>query len=193
MEYIFDIETASLKPGEHTRVTEQNEVQDIGGLSPVTGKIIAIGLLHQDKPYIFTGDEKTILTDFWQTLKTLADSEKGYVKLIGFNVKQFDIHFLLVRSLAHKIPILPFTRRQVIDLRDYLTFFHTYMKKGTLNDYARIIGIDGKYDNIQNSDIPKLYENGDIAQIKKYVEQDIKITAELYKACKEIGIMNISY
>ncbi|MFT4313175.1 MAG: ribonuclease H-like domain-containing protein [Candidatus Woesearchaeota archaeon] len=193
MEYIFDIETAPLKPGEHTRVTEQNEVQDIGGLSPVTGKIIAIGLLHQDKPYIFTGHEKTILTDFWQTLKTLADSEKGYVKLIGFNIKQFDIHFLLVRSLAHKIAILPFTRRQVIDLRDYLTFFHTYMKKGTLNDYARIIGIDGKHDNIQNSDIPKLYENGDIAQIKKYVEQDIKITAELYKACKEIGILNISY
>ncbi len=188
MNIIFDIETAPLQPKKHIKLTDNGETVDIGALSPITGKIIAIGIRHDTESFIFTGDEKQLLTKFWQKIKSIADNHKGYIKLIGFNVKQFDMHFLIVRSLTHTIPLFPLTRRQIIDLRDYLTFFHTYMKKGTLNDYAKLIGVDGKYNNIQNSDIPMFYEKGDIKSIIKYLEQDLIMTQELYNRCQKIGL-----
>ena len=190
MDIIFDIETAPLTVGEYVKVGDDGEKKDIGGLSPITGKIIAIGM-HAKKTHIFTGEENDILTNFWQTIREESEEDKGFFKLVGFNVKQFDIHFLIVRSLAHNVPILKFNRRYVIDLREYLTFFQTYMKKGTLNDYARIIGVEGKYNDLENKDIPILYQRGDFETIRKYLEQDIAMTKNLYDACKKVGILEL--
>lgn len=186
MDVILDIETTAISPGKNL----SEDGKDIGALSPITGKISGIGWKNKDCVYTFVDtNEKKVLVDFWDSVSRESYKDKGFIRLIGFAIKTFDIHFLLVRSLHHGITIPKFQKRYVIDLRETVTFGNTYMKKGTLNDYASLLGIEGKHADLTGDEVAALYHKGDLESIKKYLEQDVAITYELYVACEKTGLL----
>ncbi len=191
MDIVFDLETAPIKFGEYmVRDEESGEMKDIGALNPITGRIIALGWMCGEEQHIFFDvDEKKILERFWFSIADAAKTSKTFLRFVGFNIKKFDLHFLLVRSLHHNVRITGFNSRLVIDLREALTFGQTYMKKGTLQDYAQIIGVAGKYNDLKASDMPALWKEGKYDDVVSYIKRDIEIAQELFFRCKETGII----
>lgn len=94
-------------------------------LSPLTGKVLVIGLLVDDsrEPRYFEGNEADLLADFWLYYNETRQRGESQ-EWVGFNCKSFDWPFLAKRSLKHGIrPPRLFTDRQYMldhlrDLRD---------------------------------------------------------------------------
>ena len=191
MDFIFDIETAPLEFMKYTKVDEiTHKEKDIGALSPITGRITALGWRSGDKQQIFIDeDESRILDQFWRSIEAESKADNGFIRLIGFSIKDFDMHFLIVRSLHHNIKIAKFDNKLVLDLREHLAFFKTDKKKGTLSDYAKLIKIDGKYKDIKGEEVPILWRDKKFDDLKEYLSHDLRITEQLYLKCKEFGIL----
>ena len=191
MDFIFDIETAPLEFMKYTKVDEiTHKEKDIGALSPITGRITALGWRSGDKQQIFIDeDESKILDQFWRSIEAESKADNGFIRLIGFSIKDFDMHFLIVRSLHHNIKIAKFDNKLVLDLREHLAFFKTDKKKGTLSDYAKLIKIDGKYKDIKGEEVPILWRDKKFDDLKEYLSHDLRITEQLYLKCKEFGIL----
>ena len=67
-------------------------------LSPVTGKVLAIGRSYEGKTIVMDDEENVLLMRFWLCFDRAR--EDG-CSLIGWNIKKFDIPFIMLRS-AHR-------------------------------------------------------------------------------------------
>ncbi len=142
------------------------------GFSPLTGEIVAIGVLDVEKnkgvvyyqspgnvgvknlePLQEDGiefkicDEKEMQEKFWE-------GDKSYGEFIGFNSRSFDVPFLMVRSAIHGVKPsknllsnrylnLQIFNAKHIDLLDQLTFYGAvYRRKGGLHLWCRAFGIE---------------------------------------------------
>lgn len=176
------------------------------GFSPLTGEIVAIGVLDSEKDqgavyYQAPGEnldeteedkiklkpmsEKEMLEQFWK----LAES---YQEFVSFNGMGFDVPFLMIRSAIHKIQpsknlisnrYLNSQRYEAkhIDLMDQLTFYGAMRRKGNLHLWCRAFGIKSpKAEGITGDDVGKLFKEKKYADIAKYNVDDIKATKELY-------------
>ena len=153
------------------------------GFSPLTGQIVAIGVLDYDKNqgvvYFqapgenfkeFQEDnitfkpcaEKEMLENFWK------GAEK-YNEFITFNGRSFDAPFLAVRSAVHKIKATKdlMSNRYLnsqkfgathIDLFDQLTFYGASRRKGGLHLWCRAFGITSpKAQGVTGDDVAQLF------------------------------------
>lgn len=176
------------------------------GFSPLTGEIVAIGVLDCEKGrgvvYFqapgevveeFEEDgivfkqrtEEKMLKDFW------SGSEK-YEEFISFNGRGFDAPFLLVRSAVHQIrPTVDLMSNRYlssqkwgvkhVDLLDQLTFYGAVRKKGNLHLWSRAFGIKSpKSDGVTGDDVGRLFKEKKFLEIAKYNVGDLKATKELY-------------
>jgi len=176
------------------------------GFSPLTGKIIVIGVLDCEKNQgviyfqapgeiinefnedgiIFKQmDEKEMLEKFWQ-------GAKEYDEFIGFNSRGFDVPFMMVRSTIHGVKPTKnlmegrylYQQRDArhIDLQDQLTFYGAVRKKGNLHLWSRAFGIKSpKEEGITGDDVGKLFKEKKFLEIAKYNAGDLKATKELYE------------
>ena len=176
------------------------------GFSPLTGQIVAIGVLDYDKNqgvvYFqapgenlkeFQEDnitfkpstEKEMLENFWK------GAEK-YNEFITFNGRGFDAPFLAVRSAVHKIKTtkdLMFNRylnsqkfgATHIDLFDQLTFYGATRRKGGLHLWCRAFGITSpKAQGVTGDDVAQLFKEKKYKEIARYNVGDLAATKELY-------------
>lgn len=176
------------------------------GFSPLTGEIVAIGVLDAEKneggiyfqaagtaQESFKEDgikyealtEKAMLEKFWQI------AEK-YDEFVSFNGRSFDAPFLAVRSAIHKIKPSKdlLTNRYVnnqrfgakhIDLLDQLTFYGAARKKGGLHLWCRAFGIKSpKAEGVTGDDVGKLFREKKFLDIARYNAGDLRATRELY-------------
>jgi len=182
------------------------DLKDSFSLSPLTGKIIALGLYDLEKNLgtvfyegqegkpenyqkIFTlkpASEPEMLQAFWQ-------GAKNYDQFITFNGRGFDIPFLLARSAIHKVKAskdlmsnrYPSSQRyqaKHLDLYDLLSFFGASRYRNSLHLWCQALGITSpKADGISGEDVPKLYRTGRILDIAKYNSSDLLATAGLYR------------
>ena len=158
------------------------------GFSPLTGQIVAIGVLDYDKNqgvvYFqapgenfkeFQEDnitfkpcaEKEMLENFWK------GAEK-YNEFITFNGRGFDAPFLAVRSAVHKIKATKdlMSNRYLssqkfgathIDLFDQLTFYGASRRKGGLHLWCRAFGITSpKAQGVTGDDVAQLFKEKNI-------------------------------
>src|SRR3989344_421522 len=185
---------------------EVDAVKDNLGFSPLTGQIVAIGVLevesekgavYYQNPDLAVGQlseedrdgvklkvmsEKEMLEKFWEVAKHASEC-------ISFNGRAFDVPFILVRSAVHgiRVPINLMPPRYSsnanhIDLLDQLTFFGSVRKKGNLHLWCRAFGIKSpKADGISGDDVGLLYKNKEFQKIAEYNVGDLKATRELYK------------
>lgn len=209
---IFDIETVgvdfeSLEDSTKEYLlkwaeTEEEEVRVKESLSfyPVTGEVIAIGMLNPDsnKGAVYfqasgnmllpfeengirfeCGTEKEILEKFWQTIKS-------YDQFITFNGRAFDCPFIMIRSAVNRIKplkdLLPNRYNSAhIDLLDQLTFYGASKRRFSLDMWCKTFGIKSpKSEGITGYDIKNLFQSGKYVDIARYCSGDLKATKELF-------------
>ena len=154
-------------------------------LSPSQGKIICIGMLLVDgskiQEKVFAGPlEKSLLGRFWKTIK-----HDDY--LIGHNVINFDLYFILIRS---KINGVKPTRR--FELRRHSTaFVYDTMQVDSawgrkrykkLDALAKAYGVPGKKGS--GKGVYNLYRQKQWKQIEKYCRGDLWVTWNVYRHMK---------
>lgn len=171
------------------------------GFSPLTGEIVAIGMLNPDtnrgavyyqSPDVpqdpveeegieYTSDtEAGILIKFWETVK-------HYDQIITFNGRGFDAPFLMLRSAVHRIQptkeLMP-NRYNLshVDLIDVLTFYGAVRRKFSLHMWCRAFGIKSpKEEGITGHEVPDLFKQQQFLTIARYCVGDLYATKELFE------------
>jgi len=186
------------------------------GFSPLTGQIVAIGVLDYDKNqgvvyFQAPGEnfkefqeenitfkpctEKEMLENFWK------GAEK-YNEFITFNGRGFDAPFLAVRSAVHKIKASKdlMSNRYLssqkfgaahIDLFDQLTFYGATRRKGGLHLWCRAFGITSpKAQGVTGDDVAQLFKEKKYKEIARYNVGDLNATKKLYDYWKNYIKLN---
>ncbi len=199
---------------------EKKETKERMGFYPLTGEVVAIGILNPDTDkgeiYLKTnskkpasakalagergievefGTEKEILEKFWETAKF-------YNYFISFNGRAFDVPFLMVRSAISGVKPSKnlLSNRYLnsqkydaihVDLLDQLTFYGAFRRKFNLHFWSKAFGIKSpKEEGITGDDVGLLYKEGKLLEIAGYNLGDLKATKELYEKWDEY--LNIS-
>lgn len=125
------------------------------------------------------GDEALMLKEFWVISR--------HRSIIGFNVKGFDLRYLIQRSryLGVSYPWIDmgkYSRKGVTDLFLELTFYDGIHDQGamkrSLKSFCRRFGIPVT-DEIDGKDIPALAAAGQWDQVEAHMRSDIAMTVEL--------------
>ena len=208
---IVDIETVGRDFGSFDKTTQDyllkwaeteediQEVKDSLSFYPLTGEIVAIGMLNpdtmkgavyfqaphdpllpfeEDAIHFETGTEQGIIQKFWELIK-------GYDQIITFNGRSFDCPFIMIRSAVHKIKpsrdLMPNRYSGPhIDLFDQLTFYGASRRKFSLDMWCRTFGIKSpKSEGITGYEVKDLYTSGKYLEIAKYCFGDLRATREL--------------
>jgi hypothetical protein len=181
-------------------------LKDGMGFSPLTGEIVAIGVLDAEKDkgavYFQAPDveiveseeagvklkampEKEMLENFWNVVGK-------YTEFVSFNGRGFDVPFLMIRSAIHGIrPSKDLMSNRYlnsqkydakhVDLFDQFSFYGSTQRKGSLHLYCRAFGIKSpKEDGVTGDDVNRLFKEKKFLEIAKYNIGDLRATRELY-------------
>ena len=186
-----EVKTGNLKDpakiAEKIAEAEANHRRDFfdkAALDPLTGRVIAIGMLDLETNKFFIighDDEARTLTEFWEA----SQGEMGRLNgMLGFNIFNFDLPFLIRRSWKHRIKV-PFGIRrgrywgdQLVDLRDAWQLGDR-QARGSLDTIARHLGVGAK--NGDGKAFAELWMN-DRPKAEAYLHNDIQLTAKIADA-----------
>ena len=150
-------------------------------LDALSGQVLCIGYRkeHQETGVLFADadGEAAMLRQFW----TLLNYYERTPKLIGFNIKSFDLPFLIKRSWKHRI-MPPYWLRQgrfwndlVVDLREVWQLGDS-RAHGSLASICRHLGLGEKAGS--GADFSLLWNTNRQAAID-YCLQDVKLTQQV--------------
>lgn len=141
-------------------------------------------------------DESVLLFKFLKTVKSLIS--QGFHYVIGYNIKGFDIPFVLKRSIINgikysNIPKIfqikdakPWDMKYILDMKDWWCM-GSFMLAETLDECCTSLGIDSPKDKISGADIYYYYykKKCDISEISEYCEKDSKVCIEIMQRLME--------
>jgi DNA polymerase elongation subunit (family B) len=176
---------------EKARNEYEFNLRDKAALSPLTGEVVVIGYKYSrdDKFFYDHGDEKEILTKFWDHAGTAAYP----LDMCGFNIKEFDIPFIIGRSFVHgiKVPKFILGKKYLpdgwIDLKDCFkstSYENKHLFGGSLNTLCKHLGLPQKTEE-SGKEFGNLWDT-DRERAIKYLEQDINMTEQL---AKQLGVI----
>lgn len=153
-------------------------------LSPLTGRVLAIGFMadEENEIHILHGnDEADILRRFLDLTK-----EVFHGPLTGWNVKGFDIPFLIRRLWRHGMkPPKWWTARpgwgkepMILDLMEEWKCGDYRAAFTKLDHAARFLGLEGKT-GAHGKDFGKLYAE-DIEAALAYLRRDVELVAKIH-------------
>lgn len=184
---ILDIETCPIDIEKASNLEEEEALKLI---NPIDSKIVAIGVRYKDEDFIFQSDnEKEMLEQFWAKWKEIRGNSV-LIPVVGFNIVAFDMPFLVSRSFINKVPVVPFTLKELVDLKEKLSAYRYGKTRGKLKEYAQLIGMD--ISDTDGSMVMDLYKDGKHDEIKKYLIKDLEITEGVYKLAEELNITKIN-
>lgn len=181
---------------------ERNQIKEELGFSPLTGQVVAIGILNPDTDkgavyyqvpngktkdeqndnitYISAPDERELLKGFW-------DAAAHYNQFVTFAGHGFDCPYLMVRSAVNNVkPTQPLFQNRYnsvlhLDLLDRLTNFGAMRGKRSLHLWCRAFGIESpKSKGVTGDDVAKLFRENKYLDIAKYCYDDVRATKELF-------------
>lgn len=183
-----------------TEEEKQSTLQKLN-LSPLTARIIAIGMFNPDSQkgrvlfqadesieydsadgsfHFVSGTEEEMLRSFWNDIDR-------FDQFITFNGRGFDCSFLMMRSAILGIPptrnLLPYRYDASVhcDLLDQLTFYGS-LRKYNLDFYCKAFGIESpKSHGITGLDLGGLFAEKRFREIAEYCSDDLRATAELFR------------
>ncbi|MFH1459757.1 MAG: ribonuclease H-like domain-containing protein [Candidatus Omnitrophota bacterium] len=210
---VFDIETVGTNFDDFDPISqesllkysqtpeEEQAVKDELSLSPITGEIVAIGMLDcesdwgaiffqsKDKNLKSTKEknidyvvcsEKEILENFWSVMNK-------YNQFVTYNGRGFDCPYILIRSGVHKIKptqdLMPYRYETKfhVDLYDQLTFYGAIRRGFSLHMVTQAFGIKSpKQNNIDGAAVHDLFMQENSMDIARYCMRDVQATKELY-------------
>lgn len=176
------------------------------GFSPLTGEIVAIGLLdyHKNEGAVYyqaPGQKNAEIKEDGISFKQMTEEDmlkkfwelaSRYQVFITFNGRAFDIPFLMTRSAVKGVrPTKDLMRGRYlyqnnpdalhIDLAEQLSFYGATRRKGSLHLWSRAFGIPSpKSGGVSGEDVGPLFKKKKFLEIAKYNVGDIRATRELY-------------
>jgi len=172
------------KIAERIRQAEENHVTDYiknAALDALSGQVLCIGYrLERDEPAILSSDadgEAAMLRQWWELLNTWERQPR----LIGFNVKSFDLPFLIKRSWKHRITPPYWIRNGrywndlIVDLREVWQLGDN-RAHGSLGAISRHLGLGEKSGS--GADFANLWKTNRQAAVD-YCLQDVKLTQQV--------------
>lgn len=182
------------------------DMKDGLGFSPLTGEIVAIGVLDCEKNqgavyYQAPGEKNEEFSEDGIKFKQMTEKEmlenfwagaKEYNTFATFNGRGFDAPFLAIRSAIHGVrPTRDLMEGRYayqqkncrhVDLMDELTFYGAVRRKGSLHLWSRAFGIKSpKADGVTGDDVSRLFREKKFLDIAKYNVGDLRATKELYE------------
>lgn len=167
----------------------RREFFDKAALDPLTGRVVAIGVLYPDsREFVILGDEDEVrlLSKFWE----LTRGEMGRVhQMVGFNCHLFDLPFLIRRSWKHRVPVPLGIRRgrywsdQLVDLREAWQLGDR-QARGSLDSIAKHLNVGAK--NGDGKLFAELWRS-DRAQAEAYLRNDVELTAKVAEVLGVLG------
>ena len=132
-------------------------------------------------PHIGERTEKELITSFVDKIAELNP------QLVTFNGNSFDLPVLRYRALTHSVSALGLSARpyfnryteDATDLCDVLSSFNP-QAKATLHELCRVMGLPGKPDSIDGSEVYAYFRDGRIQEIADYCETDIVNTYRVW-------------
>lgn len=144
------------------------------------GKILCIGYCKEppigSKPDILIGDEKTILSEFWNVSRNVD-------LFIGHNIMNFDLKFICRRSNMLKIKPSRSSRFTSYDR----TFIYDTMREWnnarftSLDVVARSMGFESSKGEICGEKVYDFYRSGKQREIYQYCKADVELARKIYK------------
>jgi uncharacterized protein len=185
--FVLDIETCPKNLVNYSALSDEEQIKL---LNPIDSRIVAIGIRHEEKNYLFMQkDEKELLQEFWDKWRELFFYNTNS-RVVGFNIQYFDMPFIVTRSLINNVVIQPFSLKVLIDLREKINAYRYGKSRGKLKDFAQSLGIETE--NIDGSAIPRLCQEENWEKIKVYLEKDLLLTDKLFERCIDTKIIGIS-
>jgi DNA polymerase elongation subunit (family B) len=182
---------------------ERQKEKDRLALSPLTGEIVAIGMLEADSNSgaVYFQSPDTEMEPLKEgEIKYVADTEEGILKrfwevmgkynqIITFNGRGFDAPYLILRSAIHKIrptkDLMPYRYSNTsthLDLYDHLTFYGSARRKCSLHMCCTAFGIKSpKEEGVTGNEVGELFKEKQYLDIAKYCVRDLHATKELYE------------
>ena len=168
-------------------------------MNPALGRVWMIGVaLRSEAPTLFSGDgtpeaEAQILRNLGDYLSKIPNHW-----LVGYNIESFDLPFLKVRCLHHKLPKVAarlgkYTTKPweaaIIDLMKVWprtgadkSSWETGLKGlGKLDTVCEVLGIT-RQTGVMGPEVADAYERGDRAGVEEHLRLDIIQTRELFRA-----------
>ncbi len=223
---VFDIECIGVDWDSLDETSQHNLLRNCNGdtacekeekeklaLWPVTGEIVAIGMLNPDtqnaKVYFVgkegdteeyekdgvaykMGSEKDVLVWFFDDLKY-------FDQVITFNGRGFDAPYILFRAMVHGVtPTFDLMPNRYgdyrsgynahLDLADQLSYYGS-TRKFSLHLLTRALGITSpKEDGVDGQAVPRLFADGEYKTIAEYCMRDVYATEKLWRKWQAIQV-----
>jgi predicted PolB exonuclease-like 3'-5' exonuclease len=137
---------------------------------------------------IESSDEKTLLQQFWRVTK-LRRGASIQTTFVSFNGRSFDLPCLFLRSLKHRVPIVPWDRNRYSfeashDVCDDLSEFGA-SGRVSLDLISKLLGLRGKSD-IKGNMVEELYRQGERKRIFDYCMDDALNTYLIWLTIKYV-------
>lgn len=191
-----EVKTGNLKDPEkiaaklaEAELNHRRDFLDRAALDPLTGRVVAVGLLYQDSGefhVIGHEDEAATLREFWR----VCQAEMGRLnEMVGFNTAAFDLPFLFRRSWKHRVAVPAGFRRgrywseNTVDLRE-LWQLGDRQARGSLDAVAKHLGVGAK--NGDGKDFAALWQS-DRAKAVEYLRNDLELTRRVAEALNCCG------
>ncbi len=147
-------------------------------------RIVCIGIEPLDYEgnshgvWTFHGDdEKKILCEFFDLINRFSESHE--IKIIGKQMKDFDMPMIIGRAMALNIGLPKMFHVKTNEVNDFFGYSKTMGMHGKLNDYAWGCGLSPKI--AKGTDVFGWVEAGLWDKITEYCADDVRITAELVR------------
>jgi len=126
----------------------------------------------------YSGTEEEILS---QSLKLINGLSRSGIKLIGHNIKRFDVPFLCKRAFitGHEIPqILQVWDKKpwetaLVDTSELWSFGAWQEGFTSLDLLSTVLGIDSPKEDMKGSDVHSNFYLGNIDKIREYCQRDV--------------------
>lgn len=181
---------------------EEERCYQLGSLSAASGRILSIavhtgpvagldfGVAQGHSEHVFGIDPEGNEQDEKASLLAFLDYLKGFDpeadELVGHNLIGFDLPFIFQRCLVHSISAKP-----LVDLGEYRvrgvfdTMHHWWLgarRNVSLDDVAWAMGFESsKTDTVEGSKVFDLYRTGNLAAIREYNLNDVRVTRKVYE------------
>ena len=158
-----------------------------GALSPLTGRVLAVGLRSERGTAILGGDgeeEWKVLTDFWLSYMSARAASR---RMVGFNIFGFDLPFLIRRSWFHGVAVpeslLEKGRYWSPVFCDLMQVWGcgNYGERVSLDTAARYFGVGQKPDGVTGADFGRLWAGPpeDRQKALAYLTNDLDMTWQI--------------
>ena len=159
-----------------------------GALDGAKGEIISIAFSDGDEMLceyrLKSYKEEDLLSNVFYTIEELCEKKqhKSQPYFIGHNVS-WDLKFIWHRSviLGIKPPFkLPFGGKHKSDYYDNMQAWAGYNQRISQDNLAKALGIPGKPDDIDGSNVWTHVKAGNVGRVAEYNKYDVETVIEIY-------------